>query len=46
MWVWCDVRGVNVDEGDDVRGVVMMVWYVLVWVVGGGKGRARDAGCV
>ena len=37
-------RGANVDEGDDAKGAVTTARYAPAWAVGGGKGRARDAG--
>ena len=42
--VRCDARGANVDEGDDAKGAVTTARYAPAWAVGGGKGRARDAG--
>ena len=42
--VRCDARGANTDEGDDAKGAVTTARYAPAWAVGGGKGRARDAG--
>ena len=42
--VRCDARGANADEGDDAKGAVTTARYAPAWAVGGGKGRARDAG--